>query len=739
MASLKDTVVSGSLRATDTIYSTTNQFQILHIPTSSNGTTYGPGTSGQVLKSNGTSVYWASDNNTDSHVAQGAAITTAGAFPILLANSTSTNAVTATVNKTSTLTYNPNTKSLVTGGTVDGYTLAAASAKGVTDNTTNTDVTSSDTNLITGRTLYYQLAKKGYTTNTGTVTSVQVQATSPVTSSTSTAQTGTLNTTIALANNYGDTKNPYASKTKNTVLAAGATEDSAPSFRALVAADIPNLSASKITSDTFDAARIPTLSITDKTSGTLTVDRGGTGATSATGARNNLGLGNAQIFYGTCSTAASTTAKVVTCTEFSTSDLKAGAAILVTFTATNTGAVGSLTMNVNSTGAKAMKKQYNTSTGNLTSAGELIAGNTYLFVYNATYSSNAGAWVLITADYNNTYDMSQLFSCSGTTNTELETSANGGLGYHRYCLLMMTPNQKWSAISAVSDSTAADQGTSSAKVASTANFLIDSSILYPTTNIYAAPGGTCAFAAYSAIGFNLRYSIGTTATNVMLSSQKPIYLVGIPNADGATFKLDSTQWWTQDLPTSNDGKIYIYLGLAYSTSNIYLNAYHPVFCHNGTNVVPYISGGVMRGELTVNAAASFVSTSTSAANYIYFKNTAIATAPSNIVMQIGLGSNNQNHGIYSQGYYDGTSFTAAGGWLIARNAEGKATVGGRIGDPMGVELRGDTYVFGNLYHYYNNTAYNIYDTSNIIYKTTTPDTRNDGTALQTGDIWLKPI
>lgn len=54
----------------------------------------------------------------------------------------------------------------------ESYTLGAACAKGVTDNSSNADVTSSDTNLITGRTLYYQLAKKGYTTNTGTVTSV---------------------------------------------------------------------------------------------------------------------------------------------------------------------------------------------------------------------------------------------------------------------------------------------------------------------------------------------------------------------------------------------------------------------------------------------------------------------------------------------------------------------------------------------------------------------------------------
>lgn len=78
------------------------------------------------------------------------------------------------------------------------------------------------------------------TSNTGTVTSVRVQATSPVQSSTSTAQTTTLNTTISLANGYGDTKNPYGTKTANYVLAGPASGNAAaPGFRKLVAADIP--------------------------------------------------------------------------------------------------------------------------------------------------------------------------------------------------------------------------------------------------------------------------------------------------------------------------------------------------------------------------------------------------------------------------------------------------------------------------------------------------------------------
>lgn len=108
-------------------------------------------------------------------------------------------------------------------------------------------------------------------TGSGTVTSVRVAATSPVVSSSNTAQSISLNTTISLADNYGDTKNPYASKTKNYVLAAPSDANGVPSFRALAAADIP------------------TLSITDKTTGTLTVGRGGTGATTAANALTNLG------------------------------------------------------------------------------------------------------------------------------------------------------------------------------------------------------------------------------------------------------------------------------------------------------------------------------------------------------------------------------------------------------------------------------------------------------------------
>ena len=64
--------------------------------------------------------------------------------------------------------------------------------------------------------------------------------------------------TTTLANAYGDTKNPYGTKTANYVL-AGPTSGSAtePAFRALVAADIPDLSGTYLTSYTETDPTVP--------------------------------------------------------------------------------------------------------------------------------------------------------------------------------------------------------------------------------------------------------------------------------------------------------------------------------------------------------------------------------------------------------------------------------------------------------------------------------------------------
>lgn len=78
--------------------------------------------------------------------------------------------------------------------------------------------------------------------------------------------------------------------------------------------------------------------------------------------------------YGTCSTAAATAAKTVSLTNFT---LVTGARITVKFTVTNTAA--SPTLNVNSTGAKAIMYR-----GSAISKGYLAANRVYEFIYDGT-------------------------------------------------------------------------------------------------------------------------------------------------------------------------------------------------------------------------------------------------------------------------------------------------------------------------------------------------------------------
>ena len=114
----------------------------------------------------------------------------------------------------------------------------------------------------------------GYTSNTGTVTSVT--GTSPVASS------GGTTPAISLASGYGDTLNPYASKTANYVLASPDGTSGVPTFRAIVATDIPTLNQN--TSGT--AAGL---------SATLAVGSGGTGLTSV-GTNGNVLTSNGTVW-----------------------------------------------------------------------------------------------------------------------------------------------------------------------------------------------------------------------------------------------------------------------------------------------------------------------------------------------------------------------------------------------------------------------------------------------------------
>jgi hypothetical protein len=70
--------------------------------------------------------------------------------------------------------------------------------------------------------------------------------------------------TIGLAANYGDTVNPYASKTANNFLAAPNGSAGVPSFRAIAAADVPTLN-QNTTGTATNATNAANIAVTDTT------------------------------------------------------------------------------------------------------------------------------------------------------------------------------------------------------------------------------------------------------------------------------------------------------------------------------------------------------------------------------------------------------------------------------------------------------------------------------------------
>ena len=148
------------------------------------------------------------------------------------------------------------------GGTTPAIDLASGIATaGTTGSSTNIPVITVDTY---GRVTSITTAANPQ----GTVTSVT--GTSPVTSS------GGATPAISLAAAYGDTLNPYGSKTANNFLAAPNGATGVPSFRAIVAADIPTLNQNT----TGTAANV---------TGVVAVANGGTGSTTAANALIALG------------------------------------------------------------------------------------------------------------------------------------------------------------------------------------------------------------------------------------------------------------------------------------------------------------------------------------------------------------------------------------------------------------------------------------------------------------------
>jgi hypothetical protein len=144
--------------------------------------------------------------------------------------------------------------------TVNGNAIALGGSATITANTPNaltigTGLSGTSFNGSTAVTI----------ANTGVLS---VTGTSPVNASTTSGAT-----TVSLASGYGDTQNPYASKTAAYFLASPTSTSGVPTFRAISATDIPTLNQN-------------TTGTASNVTGVVAVANGGSGVTTSSGANS---------------------------------------------------------------------------------------------------------------------------------------------------------------------------------------------------------------------------------------------------------------------------------------------------------------------------------------------------------------------------------------------------------------------------------------------------------------------
>lgn len=236
------------------------------------------------------------------------------------------------------------------------------------------------------------------------------------------------------------------------------------------------------------------------------------------------------------------------------------------------------TLNINGLGAKPVYQ----STASATRTSTTFNVNyTMLFVYNSSRVSG-GCWDIFYG-----YD-----SNTNTIGYQLRTNSMSlpvsGATY-RYRLLFTSADGTKYVPANTSTSTNA---TSSRSVNQTPIDPFGEIAYYGYTSAISSGSRIGATYLWRQYAITLGYSFNV-AGNETITSWKPVYLKCTPQSDGSAI-MDSSNPIVQSLPSTEDGKIYIYLGVAYSTTQIELVSHHPVY---------YYKDGAIR--LWTNPSSSF--------------------------------------------------------------------------------------------------------------------------------------
>ena len=153
-----------------------------------------------------------------------------------------------------------------------------------------------------------------------------------------------------------------------------------------------------------------------------------------------------------------------------------------------------------------------------------------------------------------------------------------------YTLIMKTDDGRWESI-------VTSYNSNPVKERNTHGFRPQQLVYYSggsTINENSLTGGSTFFVSHYAI--DTRYSFNTHATagnEHNLDINKPVYLVGTISPTDELFYL-SDPWLSQDLPTEDDGKLYMYVGESINVYQASLHPTHPIYHFKDGKVRQYI-------------------------------------------------------------------------------------------------------------------------------------------------------
>lgn len=222
------------------------------------------------------------------------------------------------------------------------------------------------------------------------------------------------------------------------------------------------------------------------------------------------------------------------------------------------------TLNVNGLGAKPVYSSMAEATRTTTVFNEAY---TMLFVYNE-HRIAGGCWDIYYGYDSNTNTIGYQIR---TNSMALPVSAVTG----RYRLLFTSPDHTHYVPPTTSTSTNATSSrtVNQQKIDPFGEIVYYgyTTVLQPETNV-----GTAYQWRQNVLA--LGYSFNRTGRALTLETHEPVYVKCTPQEDGSAI-IDPSEPYVQTLPTAEDGKIYIYLGVAYSATNIELVLNHPVYCY----------------------------------------------------------------------------------------------------------------------------------------------------------------